>query len=185
MHGTFFKENSWWNDVIVSLLKDLKEMYGVIVRYIFYDNAGKNEAFKQLCKQVLMGVNFKHTTPGTPQHSGCIERKFAILFHLVHAMLKSWEVISFSRNVWGWQYCHVTGRQFNHIVKRFKSILTIFLEGKEKYSDFVAKFSDMYIMTNNDNYHQDKFANKVIAGIWVGFADWHQSVSTKFWILRL
>ena len=54
----FPKENSEVKDVMISLLKYLKAIYGITVRYICCDDDRENEVFQQLCKQEGIGVKF-------------------------------------------------------------------------------------------------------------------------------
>ena len=42
----FLKEKSQLKDVVMLLSKDSKVMYDVNVRYVHYNNASENEAFK-------------------------------------------------------------------------------------------------------------------------------------------
>ena len=82
----------------MSLLKVLKAVYGINVRYIYCDNVGEN---KTLSKKKMMNVKFKYTTPGTPQQNGRVEEKCITLCNRVHAMLSGWKISRFLRMVYG------------------------------------------------------------------------------------
>ena len=68
-------------DIIIGLVKNLKNKYNLQVQYLHCNNAGENIAFVKACKQEGLGVDFKHTDPGTLQQNCHIERKFATLFN--------------------------------------------------------------------------------------------------------
>ena len=64
------------------------------LKYFHYDNPGKNQTFKQTCKQEGLVVDFEYTAPGTPQRNGCVkqqncqvEPKFCTLINQACAML--------------------------------------------------------------------------------------------------
>jgi hypothetical protein len=51
------------------------------------DNSGENNKFKKMCVKEGLDVQFKYTSPHTPQYSGRIEKKFATLHTTVWAIL--------------------------------------------------------------------------------------------------
>ena len=59
--------------IMMDLLKGLKAMYRVTLRNAHCGNAGKNEAFKRLCKLEGKVVNFEYTTLCTLQQNGQVE----------------------------------------------------------------------------------------------------------------
>ena len=91
----FLKETSNLADIIVGLIKNLKNEYNLQVQYLCCNNTGENIAFKKACKQEGLGVEFKFTARGMSQQNGCIERKFATLFNWVYAMLNSGKLITY------------------------------------------------------------------------------------------
>ena len=84
----FLKEKSELKDVMLSLVRELQEKYGVTVKAIRGDNSGENNAFEKLCKQEGMGIQFEYTAPNTPQQNGRVERRFPTLYGRTRAMLK-------------------------------------------------------------------------------------------------
>jgi hypothetical protein len=52
-----------------------------------YDNAGENKALEKECQAQGLGIQFEYTAPGTPQHNGRVELKFATLYGRVRSML--------------------------------------------------------------------------------------------------
>ena len=46
------------------LMRILKAMQGINVRYVHCDNAGEIKALSRLCKQEGMSIKFKYTMPG-------------------------------------------------------------------------------------------------------------------------
>ena len=54
-------------------IKNLKPKYNIQVQYLHCDNTSENVDFEWACKQERMGMEFKHTAPGTPQQNGCVK----------------------------------------------------------------------------------------------------------------
>ena len=86
----FLKEKSELKDMMMSLLKDLKAMYGVTESY---DNAGENEAYEWLCKQEGMEIKFKYITP--VHHSKMRELRENLSPYLMRYIAEKWEVFLF------------------------------------------------------------------------------------------
>ena len=63
---------------MLSLMKDLKVMYGIDVKYAIFDRA---------CKQEGVCAQFVHTKPGAKEQNSRVRPKFVTLFNRVHAML--------------------------------------------------------------------------------------------------
>ena len=55
------KEKSNLADIMIGLIKNLKNKYNLQVQYLHYNNAGENVAFKEACKQKGLGVDFEYT----------------------------------------------------------------------------------------------------------------------------
>ena len=55
---------------MVVLLKDLKAIEDIDIRYFHCNHAGENESFERLCKQEGMDVKLEYTMPGTLQKNG-------------------------------------------------------------------------------------------------------------------
>jgi transposase InsO family protein len=74
--------------VLTPLLKELLAKHGKVVKDILCDNAGENKALEKKCQVQGLGIQFEYTAPGTPQHNGHVERKFATLYgRAVRSML--------------------------------------------------------------------------------------------------
>ena len=65
-NGFFFK--SELENVMMSLIKDLKASYSMNMKYARQDNAGENTDFERTYKQEGMDAHFKYTMPSTLQH---------------------------------------------------------------------------------------------------------------------
>ena len=74
-------------DVTLELLKDLKSMWGIVIRYFHCDNAGENKSFEWLCKQEGLSIKFEYAMPSTPQQNGKIEQELVALYNRVQDIL--------------------------------------------------------------------------------------------------
>ena len=68
-------------------MNNLKTKLNLQLQRLHCNNAKENQAFKRICNQEGLGIDFKYTALGTPQQNGCIKQKFATLFNWVCAML--------------------------------------------------------------------------------------------------
>jgi transposase InsO family protein len=59
------------------------------VKFIRCDNAGENTKAEEVLTKAGHGIKFEFTAPGTPQHNGKVERKFATLMGRVRAMMNN------------------------------------------------------------------------------------------------
>ena len=85
-------------DVILGLIKNLKNKYNLHVQFLHTDNAGENVVFEQACKQEWLGVELECTALGMPQQNGCIEQKVATLFNRACTMLNGGKFNTFLQN---------------------------------------------------------------------------------------
>ena len=97
-YRVFLKEKSNLSDIMIGLIKNLKNKYNLQVQYLLCNNAEENIAFKTACKQEELGVNFECTAQGMPQQNGHAKRKFATLFNWVNAMLKGGKFNAYLQN---------------------------------------------------------------------------------------
>ena len=94
----FFKEKLNLVDVMLGLIRNLKNKYNLQVQYLHCDNAGGNVAFKKACKQDGLVVDFDYTAPDMPQWNGCIKQNITTLFNWVHAMLNNGKFNAYLQN---------------------------------------------------------------------------------------
>jgi hypothetical protein len=77
----------------IRLIKDLRsnQKYhtNYVVKKIRCDNAGENKLLQQMCIDNSLGIQFEFISSGSPQFNGSVERKFAILFGCVRALLNA------------------------------------------------------------------------------------------------
>ena len=92
------KEKSDLADIMIGLIKNLKNKYSLQVQYLCCDNAGEYVAFKKACKQGGLGIDCEYIAPAMPQKNGCIERKFSTLFNQVCAMCNSGKINAYLQN---------------------------------------------------------------------------------------
>ena len=105
------KEKCEMKNVILGLIKNLKTKNGLQVWYAWCDNAGENEDFEWICKQAEMGVEFKYTTPDTPQQNDWVKWKLATFFNRVCTMLNCGKFpFSLRNSVWGHLHSHPSGK---------------------------------------------------------------------------
>jgi transposase InsO family protein len=72
---------------VIKFFNERKNNYSKTIKVIRCDNARENVALATTCKREELGINFKFTAPGTPQHNGVVERAFATLFVRGRAMM--------------------------------------------------------------------------------------------------
>ena len=58
------------------------------MKYIRCENTGENKSLEKDSKRDGLGIQFEWTTPGTPQQTGGVERKFSNLYGRVRATFK-------------------------------------------------------------------------------------------------
>jgi hypothetical protein len=83
------KQKSETKDIMIALIKELQQAYGIEVKTIWCDNSGENNALQKSCKQEGLGIVFEYTAPNTPQQNGRVERRFPTLYGRVRAMLQN------------------------------------------------------------------------------------------------
>jgi hypothetical protein len=83
------KKKSNLRENTLALIKDLKAKQGITVKFIQCNYAGENKKLKEACLKEGLGIQFEYTSPGTPQHDGQVERKFATLYGQVHVMFNN------------------------------------------------------------------------------------------------
>ena len=83
----FLKKKTKTSEKIISLIKDLKSKYEIVVKIVRCDNAGENLALQRACESEGLGISFELMAPGSPQQNGKVERKFATLYGRMSTML--------------------------------------------------------------------------------------------------
>ena len=95
----FLKEKSNLAEKMLGLVKNLKIKFILKVQYLHCNNARKNEAFKRICNQEWLGIDFQYTAPCTPQQNRCIKHKLATLFNWVCALLNASKFTTYLQSV--------------------------------------------------------------------------------------
>ena len=81
MRGSFFlKQKSETKDIMIALIKGLKQAFDIEVKTIQCNNSGENNTLQRSCKQEGLGIVFEYTAPNTPQQNGRVERRFPTLY---------------------------------------------------------------------------------------------------------
>ena len=172
----FLKEKSNLVDIMIGLIKILKNKFNLQVKYLCCNNVGENFAFEKAYKEEGLGVDFKYTAPGTPQQNGCIEEKFSTLFNQVHAMLNGGKFNAYLQNDL-WAKAVITTMFLKNNVPTPNRTLSPFqqLFGKRKRSilSLMQKFVEMCFTIHRDNTYWAKLANQGTPGFWDGYAEGH------------
>ena len=70
----FLKKKSETSDKSLSLIKNLKSKYEIVVKIVFCDNEGENIALQHTCEKESLGVSFGLKAPGTHNKMGKLNR---------------------------------------------------------------------------------------------------------------
>ena len=65
-----FKRKSALKNVLLSLIKEIKARYGIILKCARCNNSGEIENFERACKHDGMRIQFDYMVSGTPQQKG-------------------------------------------------------------------------------------------------------------------
>ncbi len=114
----FMKSKDQMSATMVSLIQDLKNEEGIVVKKICCDNAGENIAFQQNTKKEGLGLNFEFTAHVTPQQNGRVKCKFATLFRRVWLMLNLAGLVGTSKDLHKglWAECADTTTKMENVV---------------------------------------------------------------------
>jgi hypothetical protein len=168
------KKKSETEDIMVELIKDLKERHKVKVKNIRLDNAGENKALKARCLKEGLGINFEFTAPGTPQQNGRVERKFATLISYARAALND---VNLEGSLWKkmWAEAASTVTTINNVLikqKGVKSPYELFFGRKANIVKDMRRFGEMAIVTyRKGSTGQTKIENKGRKCIFLGYSD--------------
>jgi hypothetical protein len=94
------KQKSETKDILIALIKELKQAYNIEVKTIRCDNSGENNALQRSCKQEGLGIVFEYTALNTPQQNGRVERRFPTLYGRVRAMLQDISISINYKRLW-------------------------------------------------------------------------------------
>ncbi len=109
-------------EVLVEHIKELKSKCGKVVKYIRCNNAGENILFEKRCKEEGLGIQFKYTSPNSPQLNGKIERKIASLFGRTLANLNGVKLTKTLRDLMCAECANTSTEQENVYVMKNKPI---------------------------------------------------------------
>jgi hypothetical protein len=118
----FLKHKDDQVEVVIEHIKELNSKYGKVVKYIRCDNAGENILFEKRCKEEGLGIQFKYTSPNSPQFNGKIERKFASLFGQTWANLNGAKLTKTLRDLMWAECANMSTEQENVYVTKNKPI---------------------------------------------------------------
>ena len=86
-HSFFLKRKSDQIALIPIRIKELKDKYGIDIKYVRLDNSGENKSLQKECDKQNLGIIFELTAPGTPQQNSVVERKIPTLMGRSRAMI--------------------------------------------------------------------------------------------------
>ena len=67
-------------------IQELKDKYGIDIKYIRLDNSGESRSLQNECDKQNLGIIFEFSAPGTPQQNSVVERKIPTLIGRSRAM---------------------------------------------------------------------------------------------------
>eukprot|EP00970_Alexandrium_tamarense_P003304 scaffold525_cov112-Alexandrium_tamarense.AAC.1 len=172
----FLNKKSETNDIMIALIKELKQAYDIDVKTIRCDNSGENNALQRSCKQEGLGITFEYTAPNTPQQNGRVERRFPTLYGRVRAMLQDVSVSINNKRLWAEAANTATdldnmllrqGETTNSFHKFFgKGVKSIIPMNSAK------TFGEMVVVANRNNV-KAKLDDRGKTCIWLGYAKDH------------
>ena len=172
----FLNKKSETNDIMIALIKELKQAYDIDVKTIRCDNSGENNALQRSCKQEGLGITFEYTAPNTPQQNGRVERRFPTLYGRVRAMLRDVSVSINNKRLWA-EAANTATDLDNMLLKQGEttnSFHKFFGKGVKSIipMNSAKKFGEMVVVANRNNV-KAKLDDRGKTCIWLGYAKDH------------
>ena len=169
------KKKSDLGATMMRLVKELLSKEGIMTRFVRCDNAGENYAFKRMCENEGIGIQFEFTAVETPQHNGRVERKFASLYAKVRAVMNEAGFTQEMRDGL-WSECASTMTDHENIMtSKLKPVPSHnLLFGKDaKYVRHMKTFGEVGVTKITGSRHISKLANRGEVKVFVGYAKDH------------
>jgi hypothetical protein len=119
------------------LLFNHKYKTNYLVKKIRCNNAGENKLLQQMSIDNNLGIQFEFISPGSPQFNGRVERKFAILFGRVRALINAANLTTILRDGFWTEGAHMATILENFIVTPTKQIAAHDKFYNESYKHFL------------------------------------------------
>lgn len=172
----FLKKKSETKDIMIALIKELKQTYGITVKSIRCDNSGENNALQKSCKQEGLGITFEYTAPDTPQQNGRVERRFPTLYGRVRAMLQNIGASINNKRLWA-EAANTATDLDNMLIKQgetMNSFHKFFGKGVKSIipMNSAKTFGEMVVVAKR-NKVKAKLDDRGKTCIWLGYAKDH------------
>ena len=163
---------------MIALVKEINGQVGRKVTYIRCDNAGENQAFERAAKSEGLQLTFEYTAPGTPQQNGKVERKFAMLYGRVRAMLNAACLTKALRHGL-WAEAARTATLLENATVSTHETTTAYYKIHNKHPNFVKHlrtFGEVAIVRDHATSKiKGKLENRGLEGIFLGYAMNHDA----------
>jgi len=172
----FLKQKSETKDIMIALIKELKQAYDIEVKTIRCDNSGENNALQRSCKQEGLGIAFEYTAPNTPQQNGRVERRFPTLYGRIRAMLRNINISINYKRLWA-EAANTATDLSNMLLKQGEttnSFHKFFGKGVKSIipMNSAKTFGEMVVVTDCNNV-KAKLDDRGKTCIWLGYAKDH------------
>ena len=180
----FLKRKDEVVEKMVSFIKEMKNKHQIEIRRIWMDGAGENVLFKEEVERRSWGIQFEMTGPGTPQHNGKVERKFATLFGFARAMMN---YCGIEKSFWRghWTETAMMAIQIHNVLIKNYATKTPFEKSfgeNLEYAKYLRTFGEMGVVTYRKGFRKGtKVDNKGRSCMLLGYAVDHSSGTYRFY----
>ena len=170
----FLKTKDEQPQVLLNFVKEISQ-YTKIENWKC-DNAGENNATKELFEENGLGIKFELTARETPQQNGMVERAFATLYGRMRAMFTNAGLEKVKRETL-WAECAATVTKLDNILVKAgnkKSPYEKFYGKPNKFEEHLKIFGEIGIMTkSNMTKIRSKISDQGTPCIFLGYAKDH------------
>ena len=151
-HRFFLKRKSDQIETIPIWIKELKEKYGIDIKYIRLDKSGENRSLQKECDKQNLGIIFEFTAPGTPQENSVVERKIPTLMGRSRAMMLTAGFSQRDKRKFRCEVISTATKLDNNMVRteRTKPPYTLFYNDEPKYMKYVRSTGEMAVIAISD-----------------------------------
>ena len=145
-----------------------------IFKKVRCDNSGEDKTIKENCAKNFEEIKFEFTSPGTPQKNGVVERGFATLYSLMHAIM---EHAGMHENLKTglWSECASTATKLENIVVKpheEKCPYEKFYRKIPYYAKYLRTFGEMLVVRIIDTV-KEKPEDQVKMCMFLGYTKNH------------
>ena len=180
----FLKRKDELAEKMISFVKEMRNKFRIEIKKIRMDGAGENISFKEEVERKGWGIQFELTGPGTPQHNGKVERKFATLFGFARAMMNYCGIEkNFRRGLWT-EAAMMAVQIHNILIKNYatKTPSEIIFGENPEYAKSLRTFGEIGVVTYRKGFMKGtKVDNKGRSCMLLGYAIDHPSGTYRFY----